>query len=430
MVRMVQISTTCKRMFLGLVVISSVMVVTLNYLKLVDVHGYMTMTRKGVYTLLVEHGPANLSRTRNVDVNSDRSSLDSTTTQLPLTTHTTQLPLTTHITQLQLTTHTTQVSLTTHTTQLPLTTHTTQLPLTTNTTQLSLTTHTTQLKLTTQKTISLCPEKPANYGKGTYFPITFDNITLHDLKLKYKPFDSSGRFKPPDCLARKKVAVIVPYRDRERHLYILLNNLIPFLLNQQTEFTIFVIEQTNDTIFNRGLLLNVGFVEALKQDNYSCFIMHDVDSMPEVNDNLYRCSSNPVHMSTASSKNKFKLPYRSYTGGIVGFTKEQYEKINGFSNRYFGWGGEDDDVEIRIKHKSMRVERLPYKVGRYQAIPHEPDKGNPPNPNKGKLFRGLTKRIPTDGFSSLHYTSEVQHKQLYTWILVHINMTFHEVKIS
>ena len=39
-------------------------------------------------------------------------------------------------------------------------------------------------------------------------------------------------------------------------------------------------------------------------------------------------------------------------------------------------------LTFRIKHKGMRVERLPYAIGRYQAIPHEPDKGNPPNPNK------------------------------------------------
>ena len=44
----------------------------------------------------------------------------------------------------------------------------------------------------------------------------------------------------------------------------------------------------------------------------------------------------------------YRIPYYDFHGGVVGFTPEQYLKVNGFSNLYFGWGSEDDDLGIRF----------------------------------------------------------------------------------
>lgn len=45
--------------------------------------------------------------------------------------------------------------------------------------------------------------------------------------------------------------------------------------------------------------MNIGYVEALKQYDYDCFIFHDVDLIPEDDRNLYTCPRQPRHMSVA-----------------------------------------------------------------------------------------------------------------------------------
>lgn len=44
----------------------------------------------------------------------------------------------------------------------------------------------------------------------------------------------------------------------------------------------------------------------------------------------------------------FRLPYPTNFGGVTAVTKEQFEAINGFSNIFYGWGGEDDDLYNRF----------------------------------------------------------------------------------
>lgn len=42
-----------------------------------------------------------------------------------------------------------------------------------------------------------------------------------------------------------------------------------------------------------------------------------------------------------------RLPYGSIFGGVSAIRTDQFVKINGFSNSYWGWGGEDDDLSVR-----------------------------------------------------------------------------------
>ena len=44
----------------------------------------------------------------------------------------------------------------------------------------------------------------------------------------------------------------------------------------------------------------------------------------------------------------YRLPYATIFGGVGAFVKDDFQKLNGFSNLFFGWGGEDDDLYKRL----------------------------------------------------------------------------------
>jgi hypothetical protein len=140
-------------------------------------------------------------------------------------------------------------------------------------------------------------------------PIEVDtNVeSLEDVEKRLGPkLQHGGRFKPKECRARYRVAIIVPFRDRAKHLPILLKNLHPFLMKQQIDYGIFIVEQNGSGSFNRAKLMNVGFAEALKLYEWDCFIFHDVDLLPLDDRNFYNCPDQPRHMSVAVDTFGFK----------------------------------------------------------------------------------------------------------------------------
>ncbi len=61
----------------------------------------------------------------------------------------------------------------------------------------------------------------------------------------YYPDVEGGHWSPPHCVARDRVAVIIPFRDRESHLPVLLKYLHRHLQKQLIEYSVFVIEQVH-----------------------------------------------------------------------------------------------------------------------------------------------------------------------------------------
>jgi len=54
-----------------------------------------------------------------------------------------------------------------------------------------------------------------------------------------------GEWRPPGCEANTHLAVVIPCRDRDSHLRIMLRHFIPILQRQLVHFRLFVVEQVH-----------------------------------------------------------------------------------------------------------------------------------------------------------------------------------------
>lgn len=158
-----------------------------------------------------------------------------------------------------------------------------------------------------------------------------------------------------------KLGLIVPYRNRYDQLQTFKQEIVEYLEKKKINYELIIVEQDDAKQFNRGMLLNIGYQYAKKLEcNYLVF--HDVDMIPLRVD--YSYSDVPLHMATdfiLDSDEKKREVFHEYFGGVTMFPTETFEKINGYSNKYWGWGYEDTDLLLRCKFHNVKLDTLPQK---------------------------------------------------------------------
>lgn len=231
-----------------------------------------------------------------------------------------------------------------------------------------------------------------------------------------------GYWAPKQCNSDQTIAIIIPFRDRWRQVMELLPVLHQILQIQNNCYRIFLIEQFGSETFNKGRLNNAGFLLAITMFYFNCVIFHDTDLIPETSKIPYKCSDvQPTHLASAVDVHNYHLPYSTLIGGVLAFRPYHYASINGFSNYYWGWGLEDDDMELRLRN-TVGYNRVPETVGRYRTIKHNPQYKFPIQQfRRQTLLSTATKRMLVDGLSSLTYnTVRTSNRPLYTHIIVDI----------
>ena len=92
--------------------------------------------------------------------------------------------------------------------------------------------------------------------------------------------------------------------------------------------------------------------------------------IPENDGNFYSCESiHPKHTTIQvrqlNGESEYTRFYEFLIGGVLILTLDMYKKLNGFSNLYWGWGGEDDDLSLRFIERRMCVVRPSDEVATY-----------------------------------------------------------------
>ena len=156
---------------------------------------------------------------------------------------------------------------------------------------------------------------------------------------------------------KHKLGICIPYRNRKEHLETLVPKLGNYLTEKGIEHKFYIGHQIDFELFNRGMMKNVAAKYAF-EDGCDYIAWHDVDMVPYIENSVVPPDysypeEGPVHIATRLSKYSWSMGYEQYFGGVVLFTKEHVEKTNGYSNDYWDWGQEDDDLFYRCQYEGF-----------------------------------------------------------------------------
>jgi len=153
-------------------------------------------------------------------------------------------------------------------------------------------------------------------------------------------------------MTKHKLGVCVPYRNRELHMHEFIPKVGKYLKEQGIDFQMYFCHQVDDKLFNRGATKNIAAKHAF-EDGCDYIVWHDIDMIPEEGCDYSYPEKAPRHIATKISQMDYQLKYHEYFGGAVLFTKEQVEATNGYSNGYWDWGMEDDDLFWRCHKEGL-----------------------------------------------------------------------------
>ena len=201
--------------------------------------------------------------------------------------------------------------------------------------------------------------------------------------------------------------ILIPYRARgnnsfrKAQLHKFLKHMNDYLtiVHPYLKYKLIIIEQDNDHMFNRGLLLNIGYLEREKIIDYKIkyYIHHNCDLFPKIDQRP------PLDYSfTPINEVRDIFGYSSGIGGIAIFNRLTFKRICGFPNDYFNWGAEDTTLYKRCEKNSIHIKRPLYNVGIDEESHMRDSSYNSININKGE-----NDNPEINGLDTCQYTCQI-----------------------
>jgi len=163
----------------------------------------------------------------------------------------------------------------------------------------------------------------------------------------------------------KRLAIVVPYRDRAEHLAQFAPHVLSYFerdkLDKHIDVSLHIVEQTPGAPFNRGMVKNAGFMLVREACDYVCF--HDVDYLPIWAD--YSWSPTPARLAWFGLT--LREDWTNFFGAVCLFDNAAFVRADGFPNCYWGWGPEDLELGYRARATAGDFER---RDGTFAALPH------------------------------------------------------------
>jgi hypothetical protein len=164
-----------------------------------------------------------------------------------------------------------------------------------------------------------------------------------------------------------RLNVLVPMRGREEHLQKFIPAFLSSMEHNGIEARIFVVEQKDAGHWNKGRLFNIGFQQATAHKlafGEASWLFSDVDVFETVpgrlayKDCISASDGSIHHLYGIGGGNSGNKTYgEGVLGGMFCLPSRLYTNVNGFSNRFWGWGFEDSDFEHRMRAAGVAVNR-------------------------------------------------------------------------
>ena len=153
----------------------------------------------------------------------------------------------------------------------------------------------------------------------------------------------------------RHLIVVVPFRGPLGNFETFCSRLPPHLTGQGIRFSLVVVNQVDAHPFNRAALVNAAYSMLVSRRvpgvrfsaDADYLAVHDVDRFPVLSN--ASCSRHVANYYEYPARSPRVLHSESYTGGVVLIRAAHFRSVNGFSNAFWGWGHEDNEMYVRLR---------------------------------------------------------------------------------